>query len=315
MAETARSGRDALVITGATATGKTATAIRVAQLLDGEVISMDSRQVYRGMDIGTAKPAPSERGGVPHHGFDRVDPDERFNAGAFATFARNCIRDIRGRGRVPVLAGGTGFFLRALTRPMFEEPALDPGLKERWKRYLEDVPTNRLVRWARALDPHAAVRPGDRQRLARTIEIAALTGRPLTWWHARAPAHGKPIEPTVFLLELPRELLYRRIDERVDRMLERGLVDEVRALLAAGYDERDPGMNATGYLELVPFLRGEYGLDEAAERIRAATRRYARRQSTWFRHQLPAGTNRLDARHDADRLAADIATAWRESAR
>ena len=302
---------DVLVITGATASGKTAVAVEVARRLAGEVISMDSRQVYRLMDVGTAKPPISERGGVPHYGFDLVDPDERFNAGRFAVCAREWIADMRRRGRVPVLAGGTGFFLRALTHPMFEEPDLDPRLKESWKRYLAVLPMEELARWAAALAADAAI-PADRQRLSRAIEIAVLTGRTLGWWHRAAPPVAPAIDPRVFVLDLPRDVLLRRIDTRVDAMIQAGLVAEVRALLARGYDESAPGMNATGYIELLPHLRGERSLADATAMIKAATRRYARRQLTWLRHQLPAGTTWLDASAPPGDLAQRIIRIWSE---
>ncbi|HEX6307815.1 MAG TPA: tRNA (adenosine(37)-N6)-dimethylallyltransferase MiaA [Longimicrobiales bacterium] len=302
----------ALAIVGATATGKTDLAIAVAQRLTGEVVSMDSRQVYRGMDIGTAKPTPAERRGVPHHGFDLVDPDERFNAGRFAALARGWIEQIRARGHVPILAGGTGFFLRALTYPMFDEPPLDAARKESWKRYLAQLSGEEITRWARELDPVATARTHDRQRLARVIEIAVLTGRPLSWWHGRTENVPPAIDPVVFVLDLPRTVLYRRIEARVERMLDAGLVREVRGLMEGGYDERAPGMNATGYIELVPFIRGERTLDEAIELIRSATRRYARRQLTWLRHQLPAGAIRLDAQVPAAALADTVARVWHE---
>ncbi|HSJ25613.1 MAG TPA: tRNA (adenosine(37)-N6)-dimethylallyltransferase MiaA [Longimicrobiales bacterium] len=314
MAEAGTSpGPDCLVITGATATGKTAVAVQVARMLDGEVISVDSRQVYRGMDIGTAKPTVAERCGVPHHGFDLVDPSARFNAGRFAALARQWMAEIRGRGRVPILTGGTGFFLKALTDPLFEEPVLDTDLRERWKAYLRDVPPEALARWAALLDPAAAARAPDRQRLARIVEITTLTGQRLSWWHAHAPSATPPVVPLVAVLELPRDMLYARIEARVDSMMEAGLVDEVRELLGRGYSERDPGLNATGYIEVIPALRGEYDLAEAVVRIKAATRQYARRQLTWLRHQLPPGTSRLDARRDAGGLATDIVALWREA--
>ena len=301
---------DALVITGATATGKTAVAIRVAQRLGGEIISLDSRQVYRFMDIGTAKASESERAGVPHHGLDLIDPDERFNAGRFAALARGWIADIRRRGRVPILAGGTGFFLRALTHPMFEEPRLEPEAKEAWKRYLAGMPTEEIERWARRLDPDAAARAGDRQRLARVVEVVMLTGRTLGSLQRQAPPVAPPVDARVFVLELPRDVLYRRIETRVDAMIRAGLPAEVRALMERGYDEAAPGMNATGYVELLPYLRGERSLEDAAALIKAATRRYARRQITWLRHQLPPGAVRLAADVPADELAGRIVQEW-----
>lgn len=299
-----------IVITGPTASGKTAVAVEVARQLNGEIISMDSRQVYRGMNIGTAKPPPMERGGVPHRGFDLVDPDERFNAGRFAALAREWILDTHSRGRIPILAGGTGFFLRALTHPMFDEPELDPVLKESWKQYLAELPLDELRRWSRELDPHPRVRTGDRQRISRAIEIALLTGRPLAWWQRAAPPSSPAIDPRVFVLDLPRDVLYRRIEARVDAMIDAGLIAEVRALVDAGYDEKTPGMNTTGYIELLPYVRGERSLEEAADMIKTATRQYARRQLTWLRHQLPPGAVWLEADAGPGALADRIVRTW-----
>lgn len=301
---------DALVIVGPTASGKTAVAVAVARRLSTDVISLDSRQVYRGMDIGTAKPTDLERAGVPHHGFDLVDPSDRFNAGRFAALARAWIADIRSRGGVPVLAGGTGFFLRALTQPMFDEPELDPVRKEAWKSYLADLPGESLDRWARALGAGANVRSSDRQRLSRVIEIATLTGRSLEWWQRAAPQSEPAIDPDVFVLDLPRDVLRRRIEERVEAMIEAGLVGEVAQLMESGFDERAAGMNATGYVELIPHVRGQRSLDEAVAMIISATRRYARRQLTWLRHQLPPDATWLDARAPANELADAIVRQW-----
>jgi tRNA dimethylallyltransferase len=231
---------------------------------------------------------------VPHHGFDLVDPRERFSAGRFAALARTCIDEIQRRGAVPVLAGGTGFFLRALTNPLFEEPFRAPELKEAVKTYLSGLEPDELRRWAAVLDPEAAARLADRQRLARVIEIVLLTGRTLAWWQRNAPAAAPAIDPRVFVLDLPRDVLYARIDARVDTMIGQGLVSEVRDLVAC-YGASAPGLNATGYVELIPYLRGERSLDEAAALIRQATRRYARRQTTWLRHQLPPHAVRVDA--------------------
>jgi tRNA dimethylallyltransferase len=301
---------DTLVIVGPTASGKTAVAVEVARRLATDVISIDSRQVYRGMDIGTAKPTDHERAGVPHHGFDLVDPSDRFNAGRFAALARAWIAEIRSRGRVPVLAGGTGFFLRALTQPMFEEPELDPVRKEAWKSYLADLPGQQLDRWARALGAGANVRSSDRQRLSRVIEIATLTGRSLDWWQRAAPQREPAIDPDVFVLDLPRDVLRRRIEERVHAMIDAGLVGEVAQLMEDGFDERAAGMNATGYIELIPHVRGQRSLDEAVAMIVSATRQYARRQLTWLRHQLPPASTWLDARAPANELADAIVRQW-----
>ncbi|HET9982119.1 MAG TPA: tRNA (adenosine(37)-N6)-dimethylallyltransferase MiaA [Longimicrobiales bacterium] len=308
---------DALVITGPTAAGKTALSLAVAERLGGEIVSMDSRQVYRGMDIGTAKILPADRRGIPHHGLDLVDPDARYSAGAFARDARRWIADIRGRGRVPILVGGTGFFLRALTHPMFREPESETPRREALKRWLDAQPAEKLDRWLRALDADTAAslqaRAGGagRQRIARALEVALLTGRPLSWWHAHAPSEQKPLRFLVFVLDLPREELYRRIDARVHDMVRAGLVGEVRALVDAGFGPDAPGMNATGYIELFPYFAGRATLDEAVDAIQRATRRYARRQLTWFRHQLPPDAVRLDAMRPVRELADEIAAVWR----
>lgn len=303
---------DGLVITGPTASGKTALAIEVAQRLGGEIISMDSRQVYAGMDIGTAKPSKTQLAAVPHYGIDMILPGQRYSAGRFAADARAWLQQIRARARVPLLVGGTGFFLRALTQPMFEEPPLDARRKEALKRYLEGFTRAELLHWLGCLDEDSAARlqhEGGRQRLARALEIALLTGKPLSEWHrAQQPAPG--LRFLVFVLEMPRSVLYERINARVDEMLASGLVAEVKGLRAAGYDRGTPGMDATGYIEILRYLNGEIALAEAADEIRAATRRYARRQITWFRHQLPPDTITLDAMRPVAELADVIVHTW-----
>lgn len=306
----------ALAITGPTTAGKTAVGVAVARRLRGEVISMDSRQVYRGMDIGTDKVRPEERRGVPHHGLDLVDPDERYSAGQFGRDARRWITEIEGRGHVPVLVGGTGFFLRALTEPIFREPALDPGRRAALGAYLAARPLEVVERWVDLLDPDRAAlaREGGRQRLLRTAEVALLTGRPLSEWHRRAPADGPPVPVFVVCLTCAREELDRRIDARVSRMVERGFVDEVRGLLDAGYTPDDPGMSGTGYREVAEALAGARPLGEALEEMRLQTRRYARRQLTWFRNQLPPDTLRLDVAMGAEALVDRIVAAWGRAA-
>ncbi|MEJ2502091.1 MAG: tRNA (adenosine(37)-N6)-dimethylallyltransferase MiaA [Gemmatimonadota bacterium] len=305
---------DALVLTGPTAAGKTALGLAVAERLNGEIVSVDSRQVYRGLDIGTAKVSGAERERVPHHGLDRVDPDERYSAGRFAREAREWIADIRGRGRVPILVGGTGFFLRALTAPLFREPPLDEARRGDLNAYLAGIPDERLLAWLRRLDPDSARRlreQGGRQRVLRALEVALLTGRPLGWWHRQRPADVPPLDPLTFVLSLPRERLYDRINRRVDAMLDAGLVEEVAGLLAAGYRPDAPGMSAAGYGEIVAHLNGEVGLDEAADRIRSRTRKYARRQLTWFRNQLRGDAVWLDGTRPAAALAEEVVEGWR----
>jgi tRNA dimethylallyltransferase len=306
---------DGIAIAGPTASGKTALALEVAARLDGEIISMDSRQVYTGMNIGTAKPTAGELARIPHHGIDLMPPSERFNAGRFAERARAWTAEIKQRGHVPIFAGGTGFFLRALTQPMFEEPPLDRSRKEALKQYLETFSREELLRWLRGLDGAMAERmvsEGGRHRLARAIEVALLTGRPLSGWHA-AQQPAAPLKLVTFLLHVERSVLYDRINQRVDKMLEAGLVDEVRSLMAAGYDESSPGMNATGYIEIIPYLRGETTLDAAVEEIRKRSRGYARRQLTWYRHQLGPDTITLDTTRPVEELADEIVERFRSA--
>ncbi len=305
----------AVAIVGPTASGKTALSLEVAARLDGEIISMDSRQVYRGMDVGTAKATPEQQARAPHHGLDLMEPGQRFGAGEFARRARTWIEQIAARDRVPILVGGTGFFLRALTDPIFREPSLEPGRRASLQRYLEAIGAEEMRRWLAVLDPPLAERLtgwGGRQRLTRALELPLLTGRSLSWWQENAPPEAPPLRPLVYVLDPQRERLYRAIDERVGRMAEHGLLEEVRGLVAAGFSERDPGINATGYIELLPHLRGERSLEEALDLIRKNTRAYARRQLTWFRHQLPEGAVWLDTRRERAELVDEIVSAWEQ---
>ncbi|HEX8905950.1 MAG TPA: tRNA (adenosine(37)-N6)-dimethylallyltransferase MiaA [Longimicrobiaceae bacterium] len=306
----------ALAIVGPTSSGKTGLSIAVAGRLDGEIISMDSRAVYRGMDVGTAKPTPGERGGVPHHGIDIAEPSERFSAGRWARYAREKIAEIRGRGRVPMLVGGTGFFLRALTDPIFREPEMDPARRAELAWGMEGWSDEELHRRLAELDPETAERLrgwGGRQRLLRALEVPLLTGRPLSWWHRNSPPEAPGVPVLAFVLDVPRERVYATVNARVDEMVRAGLVDEVRALVAR-YGEDAPGLNAHGYAELIPYLRGERTLDEALELVRKNTRAYTKRQETWNRRQLPAGAIRLDATRPREELADEVAAAWRAAA-
>ena len=303
---------DALTIVGPTGSGKTALSIEVARRIGGEIISMDSRAVYRGMDIGTAKATEAERGGIPHWGIDIAEPSERFNAARWAAYARDKIAEIRARGRVPMLVGGTGFFLRALTHPIFQEPELDPERRARLFQWMERQTDAELHRWLSALDPESAERLrdwGGRQRLMRALEVPLLTGRTLPWWHLHSPAEAAPMSVLPFVMEVPRERLYAGIDRRVTEMVEAGLLDEVRVLVAK-YGEDAPGLNAHAYIELFPYFRGERSLDEALDLARANTRAYTKRQLTWFRTKLPEGAVWLDAGRPRVELVEEIVRHW-----
>lgn len=294
-----------LVLTGPTTSGKTALSVELAARRPIEIVSMDSRQVYSGMDIGTDKVSDEHRAAIPHHGLDLVTPDERYSAGQFGRDARRWIEEIRERGALPVVAGGTGFFLKSLLTPIFAEPELDPERRESLRLWLARQPRELLERFTRALDPGRAAMAveGGPQRMARTIEVALLSGVPLSTWHVEAPAEAPGVPAAVVVLDLPRDEIDRRITARVERMVSRGLEDEVRGLLNAGFDDTSPGMTGTGYREMARHIRGEISLEDAKNEIRINTRRYARRQLTWFRHQLPAYAVTIDATEPVARQA------------
>ncbi len=295
------------IIVGPTAVGKTAVAVALARYWPVVVISADSRQVYRGLDIGTAKPSRAARRAVPHRGIDLVEPGERYSAGRFAVDAARWLQELPPERR-PIVVGGTGFYVRALADGLFREPPIDGARREQVRRWARAAP--RLGEWAARLDPD--YRGGGRQRAARAVEIALLTGRPLSWWQRRARAEGI-MRPWYVRLTLPRALLRRRIAARARDMMARGLVAEVERVLARGVGGDAPGLDAVGYREVVRHLAGDLSADDLPEAIATATRRYAKRQETWFRHQLlgyPVIT--LDATDAADVLARRIVELWEQ---
>ncbi|MBD3165342.1 tRNA (adenosine(37)-N6)-dimethylallyltransferase MiaA, partial [bacterium] len=273
-----------LIVAGPTASGKSDVAVRLAKRLDGEVINADSRQVYRFLDIGTAKPTEEERGGIPHHGFDVADPDERYSAGRYAREARQWIEVILARGRTPIIAGGTGLYLQALVDGFFGEDAKDPDIRAELESRERLSGLEPLYAELSVLDPTYAAKtqPGDRQRILRALEATLAAGIPFSELHAS----GR--DPSLrrfrwFGLHHSREALYERINHRVGRMLDRGLTAEVRDLLDRGYRGTN-ALKSVGYQEIIAWLDGELAsLDEAAELIRRNTRHYAKRQMTWFR--------------------------------
>ncbi len=283
-------------------------ATALAALAEIEIVSADSRQVYRGLNVGTAKPSGAERAAAPYHGLDLVAPEERYSAGRFARDAAGWLADIRARGRLPVVVGGTGFYLRALFDGLFEEPAFEPGRRQRLRAALARLPAGAVERWARRLD--AAFRGGGRQRAARAVEVALLAGRPLSALQA-APSGPTGLAPRYAVLALPRPALAARIAERTRAMLQAGLVDEVRRLLASGVAPDAPGLTGVGYREVVAHLGGALAAAALADAIAAATRRYAKRQETWFRHQLAGPVLRLDAAAGPEALAREVLARYR----
>jgi tRNA dimethylallyltransferase len=298
------------VIVGPTGIGKTAVAYALAAHWPLEVVSADSRQIYRGLDIGTAKPPRRWLATVPHHGLDLVRPGERYSAGRFAREAPRWIAEIRLRGRLPVVVGGTGLYVKTVTDGLFAEPPLDPARRrelERWTATLEPVD---LVRWAARLDP--GFRGGGRQRAARAVEVALLTGQPLSYWQAAARSQGV-ITPWYVVLTAPRAILHQRILVRAEEMVRRGMIEEVAALLADGTPAGAPGLDAIGPREAVEYLHGLRPRESVAQAVAIASRQYAKRQETWFRHQLEGEVLTLDATRPAEEIAGVIAETWRAS--
>ena len=301
-----------LVVTGPTGVGKTQVAAALARLAAIEIVSADAGQVYRYLNIGTAKPSPAEREALPYHGLDLVLPTERYSAGRFARDAKGWIEEVAARGKLPVVVGGTGFYLRALFEGLFVEPPLDPEARARLRAALEPLGGAVLHKWAGRLD--RAFRGGGAQRATRAIEVALLSGRPLSEHQRSAPPPASGLAPWYAVLRLPREQLAERIAARTRGMLASGLVDEVRRVMAAGAPANAPGLELVGYHEVVEMLEGKVEEAALAEAIDAATRRYAKRQETWFRHQLRGPVAWFDAALDPGALANDVLARYRAAA-
>jgi tRNA dimethylallyltransferase len=299
------------VLVGPTAVGKTAIALALSAHWPLEVISADSRQVYRRLGIGTAKPTRKELARVQHHGLDLVEPGQRYSAGRFARDATVWAADVTARGRMPVVVGGTGLYIRALAEGLFAEPALEPDRRRALDAWLARLEPIELARWVSRLDP--AYHGGGRQRATRAVELALLTGRSLGHWQAEARTQGT-VSPWYIVLTVPRPVLHQRILRRAEEMVRRGLIEEVAAVLAEGHPAHAPGLDGIGIREAVEYLHGRRTRESVAEAIAVSTRQYAKRQQTWFRHQLEGPILTLDATRGPERLAAEIAAAWEKSA-
>ncbi|HET7746218.1 MAG TPA: tRNA (adenosine(37)-N6)-dimethylallyltransferase MiaA [Vicinamibacteria bacterium] len=278
-----------VAIVGPTASGKSALALRLAGEAGGEIVSCDSLQVYRGLDIGSAKASPAERALVPHHLLDVVDPDQPFSAADYARLAAAAAAAVTARGGLPLVAGGTGLYLRALLSGLFEGPSRDAPLRARLERTARRFGDARLHRLLRRVDPAAAARVAvnDRVRVIRALEVYLASGRPISE-HFRRPA-APPLAGYRVLrvaLDPGRDALRARVEARADAMLAAGLVEETRALLER-YPQVPPPLRAIGYREATRVVRGESTVAEARRDMVAATMRYAKRQRTWFRHQEP----------------------------
>ncbi len=272
-----------VAVVGPTAVGKTEMAVRLAARFNGEIIGADSRQVYRGLDIGTAKPAADELAAVPHHLIGIIEPDEDFSLGLFLRLAHAAMQDIRSRGRLPFLVGGTGLYVRAFIEG-WDVPAISPDTEFRYnkERQAQETGPDELHAELARVDPAAAARidPRNVRRVIRALEVHARTGRAFSDLGTRQP----PAFTTYTIgLTASRAELYRRADTRVDRMVAGGFVDEVRRLLGRGYDPDLPSLSGIGYRQLAGYLRGEMTLEEAVRQMKTATHRFIRHQYNWFR--------------------------------
>jgi tRNA dimethylallyltransferase len=276
-----------VAIVGPTASGKSALALRLALERSGEIVSCDSLQVYRGLDIGSAKATPAERALVRHHLVDVADPDGAFSAAEYALLARAALDDIRGRGRVPIVAGGTGLYLRALLEGLFEGPSRDEALRRRLETLAERRGDARLHRLLLHVDPEAAarIRPRDRVRTVRALEVYWSTGRSITEQQRAGAEPLRGFRTLVIGLDPDRAALRAAVAARTRRMLEQGLLDEVRGLLDRFGDAGLRPLQAIGYRQALAVLRGDLTLAEAETAIVTDTMRFAKRQMTWFRHQ------------------------------
>lgn len=290
-----------VVITGPTASGKTELAIRLARIVNGEIISADSMQVYKYMDIGTAKPTVPEMRGIRHHLIDEVLPDTEFSVARFRELALSYIPEILGRGKQPIVAGGTGLYINSLIYNInFSETVSDWELRERLKREAEEKGNRHLYERLVRIDPEAASRihENDVKRIIRAIEVHEHTGKPISWHRQVSRLDPPPYRYFVFGLRWDREKLYERIDRRVELMFRNGLVDEVKSLMERGYDKNAVAMQGLGYKEVLSYFRGECTLDEVGYILKRDTRHYAKRQLTWFRRI--EGIDWLDTDADTD---------------
>ena len=290
-----------IVIAGPTAVGKTAVSIELAKRLNGEIISADSMQVYKHMDIGTAKPTLEEMYGIKHYLIDEIEPSDAYSVAVFVQKAKEYLNDIYQRGKQPIIAGGTGFYINALVYDndfmSTNAEAENTAIREELYKLADEQSEVGLHKLLMEIDPIAAERihPNNVKRVIRAIEFHKLTGGKLISEHNDTEKQRtSPYDVSLFVLDMPREKLYGRIELRIDKMIQDGLVGEVQHLLDMGVSPDAVSMRGLGYKEIVPYLQGHTTLDEAVELLKRNTRRFAKRQLTWFRHQCDGITINVD---------------------
>lgn len=274
-----------LAIIGPTAIGKTTVGIELARKLNGEIVSCDSRQIYKLMDIGTAKPTKEEQAQAVHHLIDIVYPNERFSAGLFEKKATEVINDIFILQKLPIIVGGSGLYLKALESGLFQGPSADEKLRESLRKEKEKLGLESLYQKLKKVDPKTSqkISPTDEIRIIRGLEVYELTGKPISEWQEKGQYTDKNLNFIKFGLSLERKTLYQRINLRVDKMMEAGFLEEVKNLKSKKYSFQLPALRTFGYLDMEAYLEGQISLDEALEKFKQGTRNYAKRQLTWFR--------------------------------
>lgn len=278
--------KNVIVILGPTASGKTALSVELAKEINGEIISADSMQIYKHMNIGTAKPDKIERGGIPHHLIDEAEPDEEFSVARFKELALEYIENIIKRGKVPIVAGGTGLYINSLIYNInFSETICDWEFREKLKKEAETYGNEYLYEKLKKVDPEAAskIHCNNLKRVIRALEVYEYTKLPISFHQKMSRNEPPSYNFIIFGLKMNREKLYDRINKRVDLMLQKGLIDEVKKLMEMGYDRNLVSMQGLGYKEIISHLEGEISLEEAIYILKRDTRRYAKRQMTWFR--------------------------------
>ncbi|MEM7454944.1 MAG: tRNA (adenosine(37)-N6)-dimethylallyltransferase MiaA [Planctomycetota bacterium] len=301
---------DCWYLTGATASGKTAVGIEMAKLLDAEIISLDSMAIYRGMDVGTAKPSSEQLSTIPHHMIDICDPVETFSVSQYCDAALEKISEIRQRGKEVLIVGGTALYLKVLLRGMFDGPPADWEFRKQVEAELADVSNEHLYERLKNVDPVAAhkLHPNDRRRLIRALEVFKQTGQPISHFQMQFDEGLPEDQVKVFTLRHPRPILHERIEVRVDWMFDYGLIEEVQSLLDKWNELSHTASQAVGYREVMEHIAGERDREETVEKVRVRTRRFARHQETWFRGLSECRMIDLDESATTDPDPVSIAT-------
>ncbi|MFA6455343.1 MAG: tRNA (adenosine(37)-N6)-dimethylallyltransferase MiaA [Bacteroidota bacterium] len=296
-----------IVIVGSTASGKTALALNIAQRIPAEIISADSRQIFKHLNIGTAKPSPDELRTVPHHFVDYLEPDQKFNAGDFQVQGRAVIAEIIARGKQPIVVGGTGLYIQALIDGFFEQPQISGEVRERLEQKLSVEGRDALFRELTSIDPESAATMDATKyrRVIRALEVFYETGTPISKFHQMHSVQ-KIYDSHFYGLQWDRNVLYERINKRVDAMLAAGFLDEVKALRKSGLDDRFQSLQTVGYKEAFAYIRNEISRERMIELMKQNTRRFAKRQMTWFRKEERIGWFSISSPEQIDDIAGQI---------